>query len=170
MKTELRIRHRRWLFWQQSGICYLQINQACRHRHGRMWCDVADGGLVLAKSSYATFEHVVPKAKVRTTPFVLLACKSCNQKKGTEPPTDEQLARAKTLWKQWLRVHAAQRAPVVLRMRKIKSDAQAHQLMLEEHYAKRRKALGLDALGATAKEREKTIRRLISSTSMSLGR
>lgn len=164
--NDKRLKYRRWLFWEQQGICYLQINQACRQRQGRMWCDVADNGLVLAKSATATFEHVVPKSKSKHTQLILLACFSCNCKKKDAAPSDDHLELAKAMFKRWEKYRAPARASRKVRAANVRNA----QLEKEAEHARRRAALGMDVLGVNARQRDKALKRLHASTSRSLGR
>lgn len=135
-----------------------------------MWCDLADNGLVLSKSATATFEHVVPRSKVKNTQLILLACYSCNGKKGADLASPEHLELAKDMWKRWCAYRRPERDAALARKKKRADAKTLQQLLLEEQHARRRAALGLDSLGATSREREKAINRLRESTSRALGR
>ncbi len=162
MATRKRTAFRRWLYWQQAGLCYLQITKACQGRAGQMHVDVAHWG-AKSKGAFGTFEHVIAvskKARHETT-LILLACRHCNSKKSDADPLPEHIEMAKKMRAAW----SLDALPVRFPRRK----KYVHQALLEAEHAKRRAALGLDALG-TSRERERAIKALRNQTNASLGR
>lgn len=95
------MRRAAWLYDKQGGKCFLVTSAECRAAGGALSPETnAPGGRGW------TWEHVIPKGicrrlNVRASLLVMLACRKCNNAKGAALPTDEHLAMAIELSREW---------------------------------------------------------------------
>jgi hypothetical protein len=93
-----------WLFLRQGGRCFLGITKAC------IAADRMMGPIQASKCGDDrgwTWEHVIPSSFLEVmnlnlgVSLKLLACRSCNTRKGSRLPDDEHVDLAMRLSREW---------------------------------------------------------------------